>query len=301
MNQAAAESFERSFLSASLEAQIAACDGYELAPLFLELFSAAQPVLEAGCGSGRWCGWLGRNGIAADGIDWSPALCDRAAGQLPASRFFACDMACSGLPAESYAGLLALGSIEHTAEGPQKALAEFHRLLRPEGVAVITVPYRGWLRAVCRLATDPLEALKAVGLIRRMAGKPPLQPGACSRAEARRATVPAWHPRLALGLGGWSFYEYEFNARQLDAFLAAAGLAVSRRFVAFAEEGLLHSLGPLAGRWNAARAAVDLTLLGRLLSRMLPISVSGHMLCYVVQKPARSARLNPGNEGTAGG
>ena len=41
------ECFESGFLSQSLAKQIASCDKYELAPLFLRLFREKQPVLEA--------------------------------------------------------------------------------------------------------------------------------------------------------------------------------------------------------------------------------------------------------------
>lgn len=135
-----AASFEKSFLSVPLTKQILDCDNYELAPLFRELFADAQPVLEAGCGSGRWCAWLQSHGVAADGVDWSPTLCERAAQEIPGSHFYARDMSDTGLPDGSYGGLLALGSIEHTADGPQKALVEFHRLLRPRGTAVVIRP-----------------------------------------------------------------------------------------------------------------------------------------------------------------
>lgn len=286
MNQAVAIAFEKSFLSASIEKQIRGCDGYELAPLFLELFSQSQPVLEAGCGSGRWCGWLHGQGIAADGVDWSQALCDRAAAEMPGCRFYARDMADSGLPDGSYGGVMALGSIEHSLDGPGKALAEFHRLLRPGGVAVITVPYGSPLRLACRTFSKPLELAKGSRLLRRLAGKAPLAADASTMEDARQGTHAAWHPQFALGLEGWSFYEYAFHARQMDGFLAAAGFRVVRRFAAFADEGLYHTFGRLAGRWNDAAARVDLTPIGRLLRKVLPAAHVGHMLCYVVEKPA---------------
>lgn len=285
MNRDAAESFERSFLAVPLSRQISDCDSYELAPLFRELFAGRRAVLEAGCGSGRWCAWLHAQGIAADGVDWSQALCDRAAREIPGSRFFACDMENTGLPDGSYDGLLALGSIEHAAAGPRNTLAEFYRLLRPDGVAVITVPYGGSLRRALRVVRDPIEAAKGFGPVRRMAGKPPLNANARTRKEARRATVLSWHPRLALGPDGWSFYEYEFSSRQMDGFLTTAGFVVKRRFAAFVEEGVLHTFGRLAGRWNTERARVDFTVIGRCLTRLLPASIVGHMLCYVVAKP----------------
>lgn len=287
MNPAAARSFEQSFLSASLSKQIDDCDSYELGPLFLELFSRSQPVLEAGCGSGRWCGWLLRHGIAADGIDWSSALCERASLEIPASRFYVSDMRNSGLPGGAYGGLIALGSIEHTVDGPRKALDEFYRLLRPKGVAVITVPYGGWLRIACRALRSPFEVARGSRLVRHIMGKPQLQADARSLSVARQGTVRAWHPRFALGTEGWSFYEYEFKQPQIEDFVAAAGFLVRQRFIAFVDEGLLHTFGGLAASWNRDQARVELTVIGRVLRRLLPVSVVGHMLCYVVQKPDR--------------
>ena len=48
------DGFESGFMERDWESQIKNCDDYFLTPLFLELLSAHQPVLEAGCGSGRW-------------------------------------------------------------------------------------------------------------------------------------------------------------------------------------------------------------------------------------------------------
>jgi SAM-dependent methyltransferase len=292
MNQAVADSFERSFLSAPLSKQIQDCDSYELAPLFLDLFSQSQPVLEAGCGSGRWCGWLHAHGIAADGVDWSRALCDRANAEMPACRFYARDMADTGLPANSYGGLMALGSIEHAAAGPQKALAEFYRLLRPKGVAVITVPYGGQIRIAAQALIKPLQAARSAPILRRLAGKAPLEPSACSLAQARRETVAAWHPQFALNPNGWSFYEYQFNHHQLDPFITAAGFTILRRFTEFPDQGILHTFGRLAATWDHEQSRVNLNPLGRLLMKLLPHRQIGHMLCYVVEKPAAPRESN---------
>ena len=182
-------------------------------------------------------------------------------------------MSDTGLPDGAYGGLLALGSIEHTAEGPRKALAEFYRLLRPGGVAVITVPHGGWPRRWCRAVSRPYEAAKGVRLLRRLTGKRPLASDARSRRAARRGTVADRHPQFALNADVWSYYENEFNRQQLDRFPRDAGFAISDSFAAFAEEGPFHTFGRLAGRWNGEESRVDLTAPGRL-------------LCYVVTRPA---------------
>jgi hypothetical protein len=161
-------------------------------------------------------------------------------------------MADSHLPDASYGGLLALASREHTAAGSAEALAEFHRLLRPKGVAVITVPYGGRLRNASRPLTAPLEAAKGSRLPRRIAEKPP----------PAKPCAPGIR-RFALGPGGWSFYEDEFNRPQLEAFVEAA---------AFTDAGLLHTFARLALERRESDAARNL------LRRLPPAAAIGHML-----------------------
>ncbi len=275
------KSFEAGFLSESLAAQVDACDRYELAPLFQRCFREHQPVLEAGCGSGRWCAWLQRGGIRCDGVDWSQDLCDRAAQEIPGGRFFACDMSAVPVPDGAYGGILALGSIEHTVEGPLAALREFRRLLRPGGVAVITMPYGSPLRRLAEPAARLMLALKASHLVRRLCGK---RVGGVPLTVAIRAARSDWGPQFGYGDEGWFFYEYRFDKAQARTFLADAGLAIREEFVGFGDEGILHHFGRLAGRWNRERAAVDFTRLGRWLRSALPVGWTGHMLCYVVER-----------------
>ena len=67
-------------------------------------------------------------------------------------------------------------------------------------------------------------------------------------------------------------------------FLADAKFEVVEEFAAFGDEGILHNFGRLAGKWNEARCDVDLTLIGKLLRKIIPVSMMGHMLCFVVNK-----------------
>ncbi len=281
MSTPIAELFEADFLSWSLSDQIADCDRYELAPLFLRLFSDKQPVLEAGCGSGRWCGWLNKHSIRSDGIDWSKELCNRASREIPSSRFIACDMKSTPLPDRSYGGVIALGSVEHAAEGPQPVLRELHRLLKPDGIAVITIPYGGRLRIFLRLLSKPALFLKSIPFIRALFQKPV---AGSKLQEVARGTNKKWHPRFSYGKEGWSFFEYEFNKAQMREFLAETGFEIREEFVGFGDEGISNNFGVLAGKWNKKRCKVDFTLLGILLRKMIPVKIMGHMLCYVVAK-----------------
>ncbi|MDH3197198.1 MAG: class I SAM-dependent methyltransferase [Candidatus Krumholzibacteria bacterium] len=281
MSRHVAEAFERGFLARSLEKQVAECDRYELAPLFLELFRDRQPVLEAGCGSGQWCAWFHQHGIRSDGIDWSGELCARAASAIPGPSFVSCDMAATPFPDGSYGGIVALGSVEHCEVGPARALAEFRRLLRPGGIALVTVPYGGALRRVMRAVRSPAERAKSWRWVRLAFGKPV---GGGTLRSARTAANRAWHPRFTCDREGWSFYEYEFDKAQMRAFIARAGLEVRDEFVAFHDQGITRSFGVAAGRWNSERCDVDFTPMGRILRTLLPPASAGHMLCYVLRK-----------------
>jgi SAM-dependent methyltransferase len=186
-------------------------------------------------------------------------------------------------PDGSYAGIVALGSIEHTAEGPHKILKEFHRLLRPDGVAIITIPFGGRLRILLRNLSKPLLLLKSWAFVRKLFSRPV---SGTRLHQARKATKHKWHPRFAYGPEGWFFYEYEFSKCHMRAFFAEARLDVLEEFVEFGNEGIFHNFGRLAGKWNEERADVDFTTIGLILKKILPVEMVGHMLCYVVAKRA---------------
>lgn len=281
MNNPIAESFELGFLSQPLSKQIAHCDNDPLAPLFLQLFFERQPVLEAGCGSGRWCGWFHKHSIQSNGIDWSKELCNRASREMSHSKFIACDIQNTPFPDCSYAGIIALGTIEHTVEGPQKALKEFFRLLNIDGVAVITVPYGGWLRILIHYLGKPRLFLKTCVFIRRLFGK---SIGEKTLRQARQKTNKKWHPTFGYGHEGCFFYEYQFNKNQMRAFFKEAGFEIHEEFVEYGNSGMFHNFGKLVGKWNKTRGDVDFTILGRILRKVFPVSVMGHMICYVIAK-----------------
>ena len=103
-----------------------------------------------------------------------------------------------------------------------------------------------------------------------------------SLRQAREGTQSSWHPRFAVNESGAYFYEYEFNMIQMRSFLKQAGFWIKREFVAFHDEGIINNFAPLAGRWDAGRGGIRFTILGKLLKKLLPVGICGHMLCYVV-------------------
>jgi SAM-dependent methyltransferase len=68
-----------------------------------------------------------------------------------------------------FGGYLSLGVIEHFSEGPQKALAEACRVLKPGGVFVCAVPTRNLFMNL----SEPVRWIKSRKWLRRAMGKGP--------------------------------------------------------------------------------------------------------------------------------
>jgi SAM-dependent methyltransferase len=269
--------FEGELSRTDLETQIGNCDSFELAPVFLEFLPQKLPILEAGCGSGRWVAWLARKGYEAAGLDWSDSLCEAARSSFPDCRFEAGDIRSMPFGDGEFGSILALGSIEHTPDGPVAALSEFRRVLRPGGIAIITVPHGGPLRRVL------LAARRAKGALR--VGGPKPGEGATSLKEARRGTVKEWCPSFGIGDEGWYFYQYHFSKSQMREFFKRVGFSITTEWLAFHDSGIVTHFGGRAGHFNIRREKAFLTPLGKTLKTVLPVSVAGHMLCYIVRKP----------------
>ncbi len=97
-------------------------------------------VLDAGCGFGEWVAYLTSKGYAAEGVDFSPEIVARLRAAYPEQRWMQGDIRGIPAPSGSFDAVISWGVIEHDEAGPGAALREFHRVLRPGGMIVVTVP-----------------------------------------------------------------------------------------------------------------------------------------------------------------
>ena len=107
---------------------------------FAELVQAAGngPVADLGCGPGRVTGYLHSLGLAAFGVDLSPAMVDEARRAHPNLRFDEVSMSALDLPDRTLGGIVAWYSIIHTPPEQLPAVfAEFHRVLAPGGYLLL--------------------------------------------------------------------------------------------------------------------------------------------------------------------
>lgn len=280
-NLAASVLFENQFMSRTLDQQIARCDDYELAHYFKSWLPEHQPILEAGCGSGRWVGWFVNHGWSAAGLDWSEVLCERAREAIPGARFEAGDMRDMPFDDGEFGAIVSLGAVEHTSEGPEAALYEYYRVLRQDGIAIITVPYLSPFRRVSRFIGFPKILISRISLLRHLLRK---KIGPRSYKEAKLGTLNGCAADYIVGDQGWEFFQYHFTRPQMRAFLQEAGFKVIEEFVEFRAEGVFHNFGRIAGTYDLKQGLFVFTSIGKLLKRIIPLEKVGHMLCYLVRR-----------------
>jgi SAM-dependent methyltransferase len=276
------EQFEKQFLNSAIEQEIAKCENHELVPLFERFLPESQPILEAGCGDGRWVAWFISRGWKAVGLDWSEVLCEKARKAIPNGRFESGDMRSMPFNDAEFGSIVALGSIEHSPEGPADILKEFYRVLRPGGIAIITVPYLGPIRRVSWFLRSPSKRLRALPWLRSLFGKP-IWKGKSLR-EARKETIKAWKADCIFGENGWHFYQYQFTKAQMRAFVDVEGLRIILEKVIAGDDGVYHNFAPFAGVYDYSKGRVVFSRIGKLLRRLCSDDHVGHMVLYVVQK-----------------
>jgi SAM-dependent methyltransferase len=103
-------------------------------------------VLDAGCGTGGLLASLSRArpDLALLGIEWSASAATRAHAKSGAP-VAAGSIAALPLATASVDAAIAADVLCHAAVTPARALAELHRVLRPDGVLVVNMPAYAWL------------------------------------------------------------------------------------------------------------------------------------------------------------
>ena len=154
------------------------------------LTPAPAPVLEAGCGLGQYVVLLRERGYQAVGADWAVDPLRVCRAWAKATPLAAMDLGQLGFADDAFGAYVSLGVVEHDPGGPDRILAEAHRVLAPGGRLVVSVPY--------------------VNLVRRLGAR-----------RIRRANE-------RVRAAGGSFYQFAFSRREATAAVERAGFRVEQ-------------------------------------------------------------------------
>lgn len=151
-----AEDWAASFPGRSYyERHIAVIERYEMAvPTFKEfLGSGGMRILESGCGTGRWMAYFESLGNRAFGVDdsWGPLQVARE--HNGATRMVRSDAVSTPFQPNVFDAAFSSYVAEHFQEGPEALFREIHRVLKPEGLFFLVVPFNNTFR---RFVVNPL-------------------------------------------------------------------------------------------------------------------------------------------------
>jgi SAM-dependent methyltransferase len=103
-------------------------------------------VLEAGCGTGLWVKRLSDRGYRCVGLDFAEETLRRSKRICPSLQLINGDIFTLPFKKEFLSAYVSFGVVEHFEEGPQNALREAFRVLKKNGVALISVPFENRIR-----------------------------------------------------------------------------------------------------------------------------------------------------------
>jgi len=120
------------------------------------LNGGGMKILESGCGSGRWMAFFEKLGNHAFGIDdsWGPLRLAREHDRD--MNFVRGDALATSFRDNAFDAALSSYVAEHFPDGPEELFREIHRVLKPQGLFFVVVPFNNSLR---RYIVNPILML----------------------------------------------------------------------------------------------------------------------------------------------
>lgn len=277
------------FTGQDLDSMVASCETDELMPFVRALVPAAGSILEAGAGSGRWVRALTSLGYAATGIELSAADVERFRAAWPDIPYDHGNVEAMPYADGSFDALLSLGVIEHLFQGPEQAIAEMRRVLKPDGIMFLTVPHGNLSFRLEQVKDAIFYRLYGSNRIRRLMGRPAVRYPVSVERQRMEAIRRGRRPGVAIKYrfdpaSGVGFYEYRYDTAQIRRLIEQGGFRIETLHLLNAPDRLYQIFGRLVADYDGC-SQPRLNALGRLLDRLLPNRWIGHM-ALLIARPA---------------
>jgi len=133
-------------------------------------------ILEAGCGLGPKLLYFEEKNFNIIGVDYVLPALVRVKAYRSTVRLAQSDVHILPFPDATFGGYLSYGVVEHFPQGPQQAITEAYRVLKPGGLIFMMVPADNFFTRFVYDEQNFLHKLRRIPWVRKLAGKPPLVP-----------------------------------------------------------------------------------------------------------------------------
>lgn len=140
------EFWEENWKDNSFEEALRFCENDPLRPLFERYARPGTAMLEGGCGQGHYVAYYASRGVRVVGLDFAQATLAGIRARYGDLMLCAGDVAALPFRDEAFDLYYSGGVVEHFEPGAEPALQAARRVLRPDGVLLISVPYLNPLR-----------------------------------------------------------------------------------------------------------------------------------------------------------
>jgi SAM-dependent methyltransferase len=144
-----------------------------LRPLFERYCSGGARVLEGGCGLGNYLPCLRALGARPIGLDFGLDMLKQVRLRDAPTPLTAGDVCALPFRDQALDAYYSGGVMEHFEAGPSRGLAEAHRVLRPGGIFLVSVPFENPIRRVLARSQPNRHGLMTVIVNRESASEPP--------------------------------------------------------------------------------------------------------------------------------
>ncbi len=214
------ELWEENWENTNFEEALRFCQNDPLRPLFDRYALPGTLMLEGGCGQGQYVAYYADRGVRVVGVDFAQSTLSRLHTRYEHLMLCAGDVAALPFSNDTFDLYYSGGVVEHFEDGAEPALREARRVVRPDGVLLISVPYFSPLRRT-------------------------LSP---TRRDWKR--VASSRKDLATNGSNGTFFQYAYTAPEFTSILNRCGL----RVIELQPFSILWGLNevPLLGKSNRA-------------------------------------------------
>jgi ubiquinone/menaquinone biosynthesis C-methylase UbiE len=138
--------WEDNWESSEFERSVSFCSVDPLRPLFERYLRPGSMMLEGGCGIGNYVTYYTARGYRVVGLDFAQRALKTLRGRQPSVSLCGGDVSCLPFADNIFDIYYSGGVVEHFEGGAMDSLREARRVLKDDGVLLISVPYYSPLR-----------------------------------------------------------------------------------------------------------------------------------------------------------